>query len=427
VRSHPLPAQLHPTAQYQGFYPLDEWITKAKEAKTEADFEGALLSIHDFLSMPEKIELVGANQLKNLFQLFSHHIFHEIEDPPAAIVYSDVPATYSPPPKHLIDCVHSDLTALIKGVRLRNIEPFINKSFIERFCLMLRVPSPEEQKSMVSVINAIMVHIHSQIHNLFVSMSELISGYREGIFNYFCVAPALQFFISFYQGQDERDPRSQNLFKTYIFPLFGSPFLEQFFPHLSELSVRFHGNNPSLAVWCQYYLLSRWPKTSSVKQSLFLKHCQLLSTSMKSNISEKLAERVFRRVARCIESDNFRVSVAGLEMVKDRQVLHAYGAVRATVYQILLPAVKKSQRHWSGDVKQLAVDVANLLYMTDAEVAQEVVTSADIRESQAAASRNGWVVVATAARMVEPSVSPGVVERQVLSFLFKNQDSGFSI
>lgn len=390
-----LQSKLVTQTQYQGLAQFDDIFAQLKRAEDEAQFKDALKSVMDFVVQPEKVGLMSDAQIRDLFKWLSQIIFHEIEDPPDSVVYSDVPAVYSCGVFTFLHLIHQIITSLILRMKPQIQKELVSASFVRRFILMLRSPSSEEQGSLVVVIHKIFESIPTQRDLIFRSMARLIMGYTEGLFSYFCVSPVLEFFIMHFRKRSLISTSSMQLFKLCIFPLFATPFVHMFYRPLAILSEIFHKDNPDVGFWCLSYLFLHWPKSCANKEALFLHHLRSICESIKAETNEGRALTLFRRVACSIESLNFKVSKAAIELVVDHRFIAAYGAMRSLMLPIILPALQNAAKHWAPEVREAATDAMNTFYVFDSRSAH-ILTSKDIRVEHLERTRQGWEIIAAA-------------------------------
>ena len=391
--------------QYQGFAQFDDIFAQVKRAESEGQFKEALEGVMDFVSQREKVGLMSDAQVRDLFKWLSRIVFHEIEDPPDSVVYSDVPAIYSCAIFSFLHLVHQIVVLLVVQMKRQIRKELVSESFVRRVILMLRSPSLEEQSSLALVVHRIFEVIPEHQDLIMRSMARLVVGYREGLFSYFCVNPVLQFFIMHYRRRSVVSVDSLKLFKLCVFPLFATPFVYMFYQPLAQMATMFHKDNPDLAFWCLGYLLTHWPITCANKEALFLHHLKSIAASIKVETNEGNAAMLFRRIARSIESDNFKVSKAALDLVLDQGFIATYGGMRGILLPIVLPAIRNASRHWADEVRETAQEVMNSLYMFDSRAAA-ILTSEDIRVQQVATTKQGWAIVSAAAHAADSSIDP---------------------
>ena len=387
-----------------GISVFDDLILSAEEAKENEKMLSAFEEIAEYISHPEKLELVSGTQYQRLFSLMYKNLFHEIHDPPPAIIYSDVTAVYSVQFLKYLNLVHAILILILNKVNLKNIEFFFTRSFIERLVLMLRSPSQEEQFSTEKVINEIYSSVPHQKMIIYSAMAHLLEGYRDGVFTYFCVSPALRFFISFFQKTQLFNKQTFELFRTTIFALYATPFIQYFSSLLSQISMIFFSRDPLIANWCIIFLLRHWPLTASHKEVYFINQMLAICPYFRVKNNTKVAMKIIKQIGICISSNNFKVSKAALDFIKEDIFFEIFESLTQEYYQILFPRIKNASKHWSSEVRETSSSVAKLLYNMNHNLTTNIVTSMNISETQENEVRKYWSIIQDAARVIDPSL-----------------------
>lgn len=389
--------------QYAGLQVFDD-MKKAIERADETTILGAITEYSDYISSTDKIDLMATSQIQNLIIVLQPILFIEIHDPPPMVVFSDEPIILKSEFTPILAAAVNLLKKVLSHLKPAVLEQLISRNFIKSIVQRLRTPFQSEQAEIEELINSLNSSLVVQRATIFHSMVNLIEGYRDEAYTHYCVAPCLRFFANYF-STNAINNNHITFFRSSIFRLYSTPSVNEYYQQLIKISHIFYQKDTSLAVWCQDYLLRHWPKTSSMKQVIYLKQIADLSQSIQPHVNERMTEMLFRKVAGCIRSSNFKVSNAGLELTRNQAFLQTYSKMVDLTYPLLLPAVQKASRHWNENVKQLALEVTQYLFSKNMSVTTSVVTSIDIREAQAEGAQQGWLAVTSFAQAYDPTLT----------------------
>eukprot|EP01147_Barroeca_monosierra_P006717 gene6716-351_t len=163
-----------------------------------------------------------------------------------------------------------------------------------------------------------------------------------------------------------------HMFHRVLLPLFKVRQFTNLFQPLTACIVSMIDKQQNLADDAIKYILKHWPFSHSVKEVLFLEVLHTLIVKMDRLIFQQNVNRIFKRLAQCIESPHFQVAERAMLFFEDRCVRRYVGDFSRRCTSLILPVLLKVlQQHWSETIKQAAMQVAQILQTIDAMAVQK--------------------------------------------------------
>lgn len=184
----------------------------------------------------------------------------------------------------------------------------------------------------------------------------------------------------------------KSFLQKYLLPLYKPRGMLNYHPQLCYCIVQFVEKDPSLAAVIIEKLLHWWPHSNSQKEISFLNEIEEVveSTHNPEDNLERIVKPLFRRIQRCILSENFQVAERALFLWQNPQFLQFSRVNLDACLPILYRALDPAKAHWNTSVVQLSAGVLEFFQQLDQKKLEEVkrqTKDALIKEQQVVASR----------------------------------------
>lgn len=197
----------------------------------------------------------------------------------------------------------------------------------------------------------------------------------------------------------------KSFLRKYLLPLYKPRGMLNYHPQLCYCIVQFVEKDPTLAPVVIQNLLRWWPHSNSQKEvsflneieevrvfgSVFSESCHQvveITHSPEENLSSIVAP-LFKRISKCILSDNFQVAERALFLWQAPHFLQFSRDYLTVCLPILYPALCPEKEHWNQSVQQLSAGVLDLFKQIRAPYLEEVRLAAEQGRVTAQAVRNG--------------------------------------
>jgi serine/threonine-protein phosphatase 2A regulatory subunit B' len=138
---------------------------------------------------------------------------------------------------------------------------------------------------------------------------------------------------------------------------------------LSYCITQYLEKDPKLADIILRGLIKYWPHTNSSKEVMFLNELEELLELTQSPDFAKVAEPLFRLIARCINSPHFQVAERALFLWNNEYIVSLIAKSRDVILPVLYPALEaNTTKHWNSTVHGLTFNVQKLFMDMDARL-----------------------------------------------------------
>lgn len=315
-----------------------------------------------FVGQPNIAQTFDSKTIEKLLSIARKNILRSISDIPKSLLYGDFYAPISMPNWNVLFFFHKLTSLIIINIDDRIIDKWIDNDFIIGLINLLNSPDPNEQTSTVILIQQIFEAFENKKDFIFNKMIKLVMSHNEGINSFVCVPPALKFFTYFFsQLKGYFNPSFYNFFKLVIFQLFTTDFVHNYYTILSSLCQIFYQHDSSITIWALNFLLNHWPLSNSTKHTIYLHHVRILANSLQSSSTEKIVVRLFEQIGRSVQSQNFKVANAALQVIGNVNFLFNFAPIFNTIIPPLSKSVKTLESHWHPEVRELMKNVLQVI------------------------------------------------------------------
>lgn len=145
--------------------------------------------------------------------------------------------------------------------------------------------------------------------------------------------------------------------------------IQQYHQQLSYCITQYLEKDPKLADIILRGLIKYWPHTNSSKEVMFLNELEELLELTQSPDFAKVAEPLFRLIARCINSPHFQVAERALFLWNNEYIVSLIAKSRDVILPVLYPALEaNTTKHWNSTVHGLTFNVQKLFMDMDARL-----------------------------------------------------------
>jgi serine/threonine-protein phosphatase 2A regulatory subunit B' len=329
--------------------------------------------------MPEVVNMVSANIFRPLPSRSRETPFDPEEDEP--ILEAAWP--------HLHIVYEFFLRFVVSGsTEAKVARKYMDTALITRFLELFDSEDPRERDYLKTILHRIYgkfmphrAYIRKAISNVFyrfIYETERHNG----------IAELLEILGSIINGfaLPLKDEHKQFLSRALI-PLHkpAGACIQQYHQQLSYCITQYLEKDPKLADIIIKGLIKYWPHTNSGKEVLFLNELEELLELTQSSEFAKVAEPLFRLIARCINSPHFQVSERALFLWNNEYIVSLIAKSRDTILPVLFPALEaNTSKHWNSTVHGLTFNVQKLFMDMDARLWEDCSQRHKVNQDRAA-------------------------------------------
>lgn len=327
------------------------------DSKTEQSADD-IETIAAFLNQPGVAQKLDSNTIEKILTIARKNTLRVVADIPKPLLYGDFYAPISVTNWNILFFFHKLVLLIVNNIDDQIVDKWINESFMIGLINLLNSSDSNEQTSTVILIQQIFETFDNKKQFLFNRLIKLVMLHNEGVNSFVCVPPALKFFTYYFsQFKGYFNQSFINFFKLVIFQLFATDFVHNYYNILSSLCQIFYQRDSSLAIWALKFLLNHWPISNSAKHTVYLHHVRILSNSIQSNNSDPALIRLFEQIGESLQSPNFKVANAALQVIGNVNFLFNFAPIFSTIIPILIKSLDNLQNHWHPEVRELTKNV----------------------------------------------------------------------
>ncbi|XP_004349264.2 protein phosphatase 2A regulatory subunit B' delta isoform [Capsaspora owczarzaki ATCC 30864] len=146
-----------------------------------------------------------------------------------------------------------------------------------------------------------------------------------------------------------------------LIPLHKVRSLSLYHPQLAYCVVQFLEKDPSLTEPVIIGLLKFWPKTNSPKEVMFLSEVEEILDVIEPIEFKRIAEPLFRQLARCVASPHFQVAERALYFWNNEYIMSLINDNSEIILPIMFASLyKNSKSHWNRTIHGLVYNALKL-------------------------------------------------------------------
>ena len=113
-------------------------------------------------------------------------------------------------------------------------------------------------------------------------------------------------------------------------------------------------------------LLKFWPFANRTKECLFLTSVYEAISACKPETIEHLIPRLFKRIVKCVSSDDVQVADRALCLWESNEFLELMKMYKETTYPIIVPVIAGlGKKHWLPSLEQTFSALREIMQQTD--------------------------------------------------------------
>lgn len=159
------------------------------------------------------------------------------------------------------------------------------------------------------------------------------------------------------------------LLRRGLMPLHTAHTMPTFHTQLSFCVTQFVQKEPRMAGEVVRELTRHWPVTHTRKEVMFLNELEELLDLARPADADGVVDALFKRLARCMESQHFQVAERVLYFWNNEYVVNLFVLYRARLMPLVVGALHENvEQHWNPSVQALSFQVQKLLREMDPEL-----------------------------------------------------------
>jgi len=345
--------------------------SKAKDVKRQT-----LLEIVEYVNntrncfnetlMQDVLEMVGVNIFRSLKT--------RTADPFGAVDDEDEP-NLEPSWPHLQIVYEFFLRFVVSNdVDPKIAKQFINHTFLMKLFELFSSEDPRERDYLKTILH--------RIYGKFMALRSFIRKNMQNVFYKVIyedespvgLAELLEILGSIINGfalplKDEH----RDLLLKGLLPLHKVKSISIFDQQLIYCMCQYIEKDPRLAYEIVIMLLQYWPSSGMAKQVLFLNELEEIVGQCQNEELTRLRDPLFKRISDCIACPHFQVAERTLFYWNNEQILEIISEQRTVVFPVLIHALHQNTNHWNAAVKNLTINVMQLMVQMDEALFHECV------------------------------------------------------
>jgi len=157
-----------------------------------------------------------------------------------------------------------------------------------------------------------------------------------------------------------------------LIPLHKVKGLALYHPQLAYCVVQFLEKDASLTQEVVDGLLKYWPKVNSPKEVMFLNEVEEILDVIEPTEFQKVMERLFMQLARCVSSQHFQVAERALYYWNNEYIVNLIGENIHVILPLVFSSLYlNSNGHWNRQIHNLAYNALKLLMEINGDVFEQ--------------------------------------------------------
>lgn len=179
-----------------------------------------------------------------------------------------------------------------------------------------------------------------------------------------------------------------------LIPLHKVKGLALYHPQLAYCVVQFLEKDASLTQEVVEGLLKYWPKVNSPKEVMFLNEVEEILDVIEPVEFQKVMERLFQQLSRCVSSQHFQVAERALYYWNNEYIVNLIGENIETVLPLVFSSLYlNSKSHWNRQIHNLAYNALKLLMEINPRLFEECTVNFKLARQQCVLPLHVWLVL----------------------------------
>lgn len=388
------------------------------DLKSKSMKQTYLQEIVDHISQPRFFRLLDSESFKVLFTMVKCNIVRAMPPiPPLAkvpMIGDDINDTiYESSWPHL-ELVYQIFQKFLESSLLdtSSLVQYVDQSFIAQFLLLFNTSDQRERDSLKMVLHRLYLKFVQQRPAIRQAIQHIFYTYIYETRYFSGINELLEIMISIINGyavplkQEHKD----FLIKILI-PLHTSYFLHLFHSNLFFCVMQYIQKDSSLIPVVLREFMKIWPVSCSLKELIFITEISKIIELMTEEQFKELMVDLFHKVGKCITSNNFQVSEAGMLLWKNDRFVQYTTTYAKQLFPIICPYLYKTgTNHWNAAIKNLAVSVIRICMETVPDVFEAFSKSMKAQEQnelqKILSKKDTWKMVFVNAQSRDSNLKP---------------------
>lgn len=297
-----------------------------------------------------------------------------------------------------------------------------DKNFMNLIYSLLHAPDGNERSSIVTFLTTYLDTYPDKETEVMDILANCLIGYRDKVYDPFCVIPSLRIFQARFSLKTEIDEKHLNYFYRAILPMHSSKHIFSFYGYLTEIIGFFISLRSDLSITIFHNVLKFFPEVRPSKQILFINLITFIVERVPPESFETIIEPLFSLLARCSQSSHYKVVNSSFQIWGNNTILPMILDNTRAIYPIVYPWFNKTMKeHWSVRSQNAALSTLKSMHDTDPFMFDELSQNQNgannknkqqqqqpvvpLIDPHAAQLHKNWAMVARAAAKVDKNVN----------------------
>ncbi|OHT17151.1 hypothetical protein TRFO_12681 [Tritrichomonas foetus] len=224
-----------------------------------------------------------------------------------------------------------------------------NLDLIKKTIILSQIPDINERMQLVAFLRTYFDTHPNDRSQILLLIKKMLIDFNDGEAQPYCAMPLIILLTHIYSRSPQPpSPEFISTLREAVLPLLGHSYLPTYFPNIRQLLTTFITGNKSFATEILRIIEIKWPVVNHSFQLYFFELMIIIFERMDQEVFKTMANRVFLFIGECVESSNFKLSEAAVEIwqsaTQDNWIgVNSRYAIRA-MYE---PITNVIEKHWN--------------------------------------------------------------------------------
>ncbi|EAY04571.1 phosphoprotein phosphatase, putative [Trichomonas vaginalis G3] len=371
------------------------------------------------VSSPDFIKIVDKETLTEFFQMLKSNIIRYTPPIPdlarVPMIGDDITDTIIEASWPHLELVYKAFQSFLENPKMdpKSFVDNITQSFVHRLISLFNTPDIRERTVLKLLVHRL--YLRFNVHRPLIR-TEMQNALYTFLFEdkFFCgVNEILEIFMSIINGYSV--PLKQEhlrFFHSILLPLHGSDFYHSFADNLAICIGQYVQKDASLMVDFFKGLLTFWPKSSTVKEVMFIEQLDHILEVISDDQFDAIRMQLFDKIGDLVQSNAFRVSEAAMILWRNDRFVELSIKYSNEILPIITPRLYATgMQHWNSAIKNLAVSVIRICMDSvspeeSAQFNQKVKENEEASANQLQMKKQTWLAIEQQAFTNNPEMRP---------------------
>lgn len=378
-----------------------------------------LNSIVRQVSTPDFIKIVDKDTLVEFFMMLKSNIIRYAPPIPdlarVPMMGDDITDTIKEASWPHLELVYKCFQCFLENPKMdpKTFVDNITPTFLHRLIALFNTPDIRERTVLKLLVHRI--YLRFNVHRPAIR-AEMQNCLFTFLFEekFFCgVNEILEIFMSIINGYSV--PLKQEhlrFFHSILLPLHGSDYYHSFADNLAICIGQYVQKDASLMVDFFKGLLQYWPKSSTVKEVMFIEQLDHILEVISDEQFDEIRTRLFDKIGDLVQSNAFRVSEAAMILWRNDRFVELSIKYSNEILPIICPRLYATgMQHWNAAIKNLAVSVIRICMDSvsqeeSAQFNQSVKNNEETSQAALQMKKQTWLAIENMAFTKMPEMRP---------------------